>query len=95
MNKKTTLIILALALANLGSATLSHASDWGCYRRTTVKVAYCAPYVLKTKEVCRRTECRWAKDHCGRRYSYMVTVITYASYYSDGTCRQFTRSYRG
>ena len=55
---------------------------------------YCQPFVVRTCEVCRKTECRWAKDDCGRRYSYEVKVITYRSYLSDGATTTFTRVYR-
>ncbi len=55
---------------------------------------YCQPYLVRTCEVCRSSECRYASDHCGRRYSYEVTVITYRSYYSNGSTATFTRSYR-
>ena len=50
--------------------------------------------MICTKEVCRRTECRWATTDCGRRYSYEVTVITYANHYSDGSRSLFTRTFR-
>ncbi len=55
---------------------------------------YCRPYVTHTCVVCGRTECRWATDHCGRRYSYHVRVVTYRSYYSDGQTATFTKAYR-
>jgi len=55
---------------------------------------YCQPYLVRTCEVCRNSVCRYAYDHCGRRYSYEVTVITYRSYYSNGSTSTFTRSYR-
>jgi hypothetical protein len=55
---------------------------------------YCQPYLVRTCEVCRNSECRWTTDHCGRRFSYEVTVITYRSYYSNGSTSTFTRSYR-
>jgi hypothetical protein len=58
------------------------------------KADYCRPYVTHTCVVCSRTECRWATDHCGRRYSYHVRVVTYRSYYSNGQTSTFARSYR-
>lgn len=51
----------------------------------------CAPTYVRTCVVDTRTECRWATDHCGRRYAYEVTVITYADVYSDGSQRRYTR----
>lgn len=55
---------------------------------------YRAPCYVRTKELCRHIECRWAKDHCGRRYAYEVTVITFADIFSDGSRRTYTRTYR-
>lgn len=55
---------------------------------------YCQPYVVQTCVVCSRTECRWAVNSCGRRYSYEVRVVTYRSHYSNGQTSTFTRSYR-
>jgi hypothetical protein len=81
--------ILVLATLSLAIAPATQARDNG-YR----SAAYCAPRLICTKEVCRRTECRWATDHCGRRYSYEVTVITYANHYSDGSRNVFTRTFR-
>jgi len=54
----------------------------------------CQPYVTQTCVVSSKTECRWAKDHCGRRYSYEVKVVTYRSHYSDGQTSTFTKTYR-
>jgi hypothetical protein len=55
---------------------------------------HCAPYVTQTCVVNSRVECRWATDHCGRRYSYHVRVVTYRSHYSNGATSAFTRTYR-
>jgi hypothetical protein len=85
-----TIVILALATLPLIATPAASASD--CYRVVTVD--YCAPRYVCTKEICRRTECRWACDRSGRRYSYEVTVITFADYYSDGSRRSYTRTYR-
>jgi len=90
MNIKT-IAILALATMSLVAAPAAQASDRGC---RTLTVDYCAPRYVCTKEVCRRTECRWGQDYCGRRYSYTVVVITFADYYSDGSRRSYTRTYR-
>ena len=84
-----TIVILALATLTLAAAPASNAAE---YRYRTV--GYCAPHVVSTKEVCRRAVCQYAYDHCGRRYSYHVVVVTYASYYSDGSSRTYTRSFR-
>jgi hypothetical protein len=93
--KTKTIAILAIAIATftLAAAPAASAADCG-YRYGVVTVGYCAPRYVCTKEICRRTECRWATDHCGRRYSYMVTVITFADHYSDGSRRTYTRTYR-
>lgn len=87
--------ILAIAFAasalSLLTATATQASDYGT---RTITVTHCAPRYVCTEELCRRTECRYALDHCGRRVSIQVTVITYADRYSDGSRRTYTRAYR-
>lgn len=55
---------------------------------------HCTPrYVVRTCEVNRCRHRRVRYDHCGRAHSYYVTVVTYRTYYSDGTCNTFTRTY--
>jgi len=56
---------------------------------------HCAPVVYKTHtvEVNRYTQCRPAYDHCGRPYTYHVTVVTYCDYYSNGTTRTWSRTF--
>lgn len=58
---------------------------------TTASAGYChsAPkvYKIRTCEIDRCSYKKWAYDHCGKRYSYTVTVITYKDYYSNGTFR--------
>jgi hypothetical protein len=88
-----TIAMLALATITLAAAPAASAADYSCSYR--VNVGYCAPYYVRTKEVCRRNVCKYAYDHCGRRYSYNVVVITYADIYSDGSSRSYTRSFRG
>ncbi len=84
--------ILALAIA-LFTFAATPATTQAC-DYSVVTVGYCAPTVVCTKEICRHSYCRWATDYCGRRYSYEVTVITFADYYSDGSCQRYTRSFR-
>lgn len=57
--------------------------------------SHCAPVVYKTHtvEVNRYTQCRTAYDHCGRPYTYHVTVVTYCDYYSNGTSRTWSRTF--
>jgi hypothetical protein len=84
--------ILAFAIASTGfvaAPAALRAND--CYYQPTY---HCAPTYVSTKEVCRRTECRWATNYCGNRYSYQVVVITYADYYSDGSSKQYSRTTR-
>ena len=55
---------------------------------------HCTPrYGVRTCEVNRCRHRRVRYDHCGRAHSYYVTVVTYRTYYSDGTCNTFTRTY--
>ena len=55
---------------------------------------HCAPvYKTHTVEVNRYTQCRTAYDHCGRPYTYHITVVTYCDYYSNGTSRTWSRTF--
>ncbi len=55
--------------------------------------SHCAPVrLLHTCEVDRRKVCRTAYDHCGRPYTYHVTVVTYRETYSNGSTRTYTRT---
>lgn len=54
---------------------------------------HCAPVrLLHTCEVDRRRVCRTGYDHCGRPYTYHVTVVTYRETYSNGSTRTYTRT---
>ena len=87
--------ILILALAAAALAATAPTATAGNYRYSSCEPQYtCRPVYRCTKELCRRTECRWAVDHCGRRYRYEVVVITYADIYSDGSRNTYTRTYR-
>ncbi len=54
---------------------------------------YVPVYKTHTEEVSRYTQCRTAYDHCGRPYSYHVTVVTYCDHYSNGTTRMWSRTF--
>ena len=84
--KLIALLLLVIASLTAG-ATTAKASDY-CYTGRS----YCAPTYVCTRVICRNTECRYGYDHCGRRVSYYVTVVTYADYYSDGSSRTYTRT---
>jgi hypothetical protein len=60
----------------------------------SVQASSCAPHVTHTCVVNSRTECRWATDHCGRRFSYEVRVVTYRRHYSNGQTSTFAKTYR-
>jgi hypothetical protein len=53
-----------------------------------------APRYVSTRELYRTIQTQWGYDGYGNAYSYNVLVITYADYYSNGTSRTYTRSYR-
>lgn len=56
--------------------------------------SHCAPvYKTCTVEVNRYTQCRTGYDHCGRPYTYHVTVVTYCDHYSNGTTRTWSRTF--
>ena len=84
-----TFIIALIAIASL-SATVTQAKA-GCYRPAR---SYCAPYRVSTCEVGQRSYCKTATDRCGKRYQYTVTVVTLRDYFSDGSFRTYTQSYR-
>ena len=53
-----------------------------------------APRYVSTRELYRTVQTQWAYDGFGNAYPYNVMVITYADYYSDGSSRSYTRTYR-
>jgi len=61
-----------LALFTIALLTACSAPD--------ARAASCKPYVTHTCVVKARTECRWAVNTCGKRYSCEVKVVTYRSY---------------
>jgi hypothetical protein len=83
------ILTLAIAIASV-SMTLAPTSSEAGGRRYYAP-SHCAPYYVTTKVLCRHYECRYAKDHCGRSYSYRVAVTTYADVYSNGSQRTYTR----
>ena len=93
---------LALALAGFAFAPAASAADYGYWATAAPaktissyrSVGYCAPVYVCTKELSRAKVCRYAYDSCGKKYSYHVTVVTYANYYSDGSFKTFTKTYR-
>ncbi|MAS93637.1 MAG: hypothetical protein CMO55_10635 [Verrucomicrobiales bacterium] len=78
----TTMKNLFLALAFAAVALFSTVSAEAGYRdnHCTSRV-----YKIRTCEVDRCSYKKWAYDHCGKRYSYLVTVVTYKTFYSDGS----------
>jgi hypothetical protein len=77
-----------------GSYRGGHSSGHG-YVAPRYTPSHCAPVVYKTHtvEVNRYTQCRTAYDHCGRPYTYHVTVVTYCDHYSNGTSRTWSRTF--
>ena len=73
-------IFLALAFAAVALFSALPADAGSHYNHCTPKV-----YKVRTCEIDRCSYKKMAYDHCGRRYSYLVTVITYKTYYSDGS----------
>ena len=71
-----------------------YSSGYG-YVAPQYRPSHCAPVVYKTHtvEVNRYTQCRTAYDHCGRPYTYHVTVVTYCDHYSNGTTRTWSRTF--
>lgn len=88
---KNILIALIAAAAPFG---LAQTTDAGQHYYPAPK--HCAPKVYKTHtcEVHRCYQYRTAYNHCGKRYTFRVAVITYKDYYSNGTFRTYTRTVR-
>ena len=95
-----TLAIVALAITGFTLAPTASAHDHGIKFSKQKSFHnhhhsfHCAPTYVCTKEICRTTQCRYAYDHCGHKYIYHVTVVTYANYFSDGSYTTFQKSYR-
>ena len=55
---------------------------------------YCPPRKIRTCIVhtCYRT--KYYFDHCGHKRYYRIKIVTYRSYYSNGTSRSYTRTFR-
>ncbi|MDF1861345.1 MAG: hypothetical protein P1U87_14105 [Verrucomicrobiales bacterium] len=77
-------LILAILITGAAFFTVTPASAGYCKPQPK-----CAPkvYKIRTCEIDRCKYRKWAYDHCGKRYSYWVTVITYKDYYSNGSHR--------
>lgn len=60
----------------------------------TYRETYCEPKLVCTEIVCKERECRTGYDHCGRQFTYHVTVITYKDVYSNGHSRTYTKTLR-
>lgn len=82
MNLKTTLLPLVVLTFAIAVPASAEAGNCG------------VPYVTHTCVVKTHTEYRWAKDACGRRYSYEVLVTTYRSHFSNGQTSTFARATR-
>lgn len=91
--------VSSLLCALFAGALLPSTAEAGQHRRSpAVKkpapAAVRGPVYTGTRVIACRTECRWAKDECGRRWSYEVNVTTYADFYSDGSRKTYTRTTR-
>lgn len=82
--KHLILTLAIVATAFFGMTTV----EAGSYRN------HCGPkvYKVRTCEIDRCKYKKWAYDHCGKRYSYWATVITYKDFYSNGSYRVWKRS---
>ncbi len=80
---------------NTGYRSYGYRPSYGhSYRSYGYRGSHCAPkYAVRTCEVNRCRHKRVRYDSCGRSHCYYVTVVTYRTYYSDGTCSTFTRTY--
>lgn len=84
---------LLLTLAIVAAAFFGTTSvEAGKYHRNHRN--HCKPkvYKVRTCEINRCKYKKWAYDHCGKRYSYWVTVVTYKDFYSNGSYRVWKRT---
>jgi len=89
------ILAIAIAIAAASVTLLPAPAEASNRYRSGYSAAVCKPHFVCTRVLSRHYECRWAKDHCGRRYSYRVLVTTYADVYSNGSYRTYTRVVRG
>jgi hypothetical protein len=64
-----------------------------CMPAPHCKPHYCPPTLVCTKEIDRCYHIKSGYDSHGCFFHYKVMVVTYASYYSNGTTRTFTRTF--
>ena len=69
-----------------GGININVGHGGGCYHRPV--------YKLYTRETCRRYFCKTHYTHCGRPYTVRYVSITYTDFYSNGSRRSYTRSFR-
>jgi hypothetical protein len=94
-----TIVSLAIAVVTFTAAPAAQALDLRPRIIITSSFVpqhhhHCAPSYVCTKELYRRIESQWVYDNFGGYYTVNVLVITYADYYSDGSARSYTRTYR-
>ena len=86
--------LLALAITAAALFTTVPAEAGFRYGHPHAGYNHCKPkvYKVRTCEIDRCSYKKWAYDHCGKRYSYLVTVITYKDIYSNGTYKIWKRT---
>ena len=86
----------AVPSAQAGGYGKSHGKSYGhsAPKAAHCKPAYVAPKLICTEIVRKKTECRTGYDHCGRKFTYHVTVITYKDVYSNGHNRFYAKTLR-
>lgn len=88
-------LILTLAIVIIASLGSASATDRYTTKSATVyTVDYCAPYVVCTQKVASCRKQYTSYDHCGRPYSYWVTIVTYRDVYNTGATRTYTRTFK-
>jgi hypothetical protein len=97
LNTMKTIASLVLATITLSIAPSIQAHNFGkkiiIHGHTSHH--FCAPrYVVCTKELCRRIEWRCVYDSHGCHRNVAYYVVTYATFYSDGSRHSFTRTFR-
>ena len=84
-------VLLAIAGTSLLITPTSEAREHG---RSEHSFSHCAPRVICIKVISQHSECRVGYDHCGKKYTYHVTVVTYLEIRSDGSRRTYSKTLR-
>jgi hypothetical protein len=85
--------LVITTLTTLIAVSTTQAHDHGGKSKKHIIIQSCMPVPHCTKEIDRCYHTKSGYDSHGCFIHYKVLVITYASYYSNGSSRTFTRTF--